>query len=127
MALRHHPGIDRADTLVLDLDSRAGLLIARVLGRAGHRVAVGACYGRASGLTTRHAVARFVLPDADHDMDTYADAVVAAALRCEAQCVLAATDASLVALHRRRAELAPAVAGIPPPEATAIALDKTER
>ena len=118
------PTIERADTLVLDLDSRAGLLIARVLGRAGHRVAVGSCSVTASGLGTRHAAIQFVLPDADRDMDAYADAVVAAAHQCEARCVLAATDASLVALHRRRDQLAPTIAGIPPFEATAISLDK---
>jgi predicted ATP-grasp superfamily ATP-dependent carboligase len=95
-----------------------------VLGRAGHRIAVGSTSATASGLGTRHAVARFVMPDPDRDMDAYADAVVDAAHQCEARCVLASTDASLVALHRRRDQLAPAVPGIPPFEATAIALDK---
>lgn len=65
-----------------------------------------------------------MLPDPDRDMDAYADAVVTAAHQCQARCVLASTDASLVALHRRREELLPTVAAIPPFDATAIALDK---
>ncbi len=115
---------DGADILVLDLDSRAGLLIARALGRAGHRVAVGAQTATASGLATRYATARFVLPNGDRDMDAYADAIVAAAHQCGARCVVASADASLVALDRRRSELAPCVPGIPSHAATAIALDK---
>ena len=112
------------DTLVLDVDSRAGLLIARVLGRAGHAVAVASRSPSASGLTTKHARARFVLPDSDLDMDGYADSVVTAARRSGARCVVAASDSSLVALHRRRDELAPTVPQIPPFEATEVALDK---
>jgi predicted ATP-grasp superfamily ATP-dependent carboligase len=115
---------DGADTLVLDLDSRAGLLVARALGRAGHRVAVAAQTSDASGLSTRHATARFVLPNGDHDMDAYADAIVDAAHQCGARWVVASCDASLVALDRRRAQLAPCVPGIPSPAATRVALDK---
>jgi predicted ATP-grasp superfamily ATP-dependent carboligase len=114
------------DALVLDLDSRAGLLIARVLGDAGRRVAVASRSANVSGLTTRHAAARFVLPDGDLGVDAYADAIAAAARQCEARSVLVSSDVSLVALDARRAELAPCVPGIPSPAATAAVLDKTE-
>jgi predicted ATP-grasp superfamily ATP-dependent carboligase len=118
--------VDDVDALVLDLDSRAGLLIARALGRAGRRLAVASRNATASGLATRHAAARFTLPDGDRGVDAYADAIVAAARQCGARCVLTSSDVSLVALDARRDELAPCVPAIPSAAATAAVLDKTE-
>src|SRR4051794_34028988 len=118
--------MDAVDALVLDMDSRAGLLVARVLGRAGRRVAVASREMAASGLATRHAAAQFLLPDGNQGMDAYADAIVAAARQCGARSVLASNDVSLVALDARRAELLPCVPAIASAAATAAVLDKRE-
>ena len=93
---------DRRDALVLDLDTRAGLCIARGLGSEGYRLAVAARDGAAPGLRTRHAEARFTLPRPDEDFAAYVDAVVGAAEESRAEVVLASIDSSLAVLHRHR-------------------------
>lgn len=110
----------RADALVLDLDTRAGLAIARAFGRHGLRVAVGARDGRASGMRTRYAARRFTLPAPEHDFSAYADAIVRAVHECPVDAILPSIDSSVLALHRRRIELGPHAA---PAIGTARALE----
>jgi biotin carboxylase len=118
---------DRAptDALVLDLDTRAGLSMARSLGRTGYRVSVAARDERASGLTTRYAVHRAVLPDPEVDFEAYTDALVAALGEQPADTVLPTIDASVEALHRHRDTVgritAPALGAV---EAVEVALSK---
>jgi carbamoyl-phosphate synthase large subunit len=115
----------RADALVLDLDTRAGLSIARSLGQAGYSVSVGARDARASGLATRYASHRAVLPDPEVDFEAYAGALVAGLQNQAADVVLATIDASVEALHRHRETIGaltvPALGSV---ESVEIALSK---
>jgi predicted ATP-grasp superfamily ATP-dependent carboligase len=115
----------RADALVLDLDTRAGLSIARSLGRAGCTVSVAARDGSASGLKTRYAVHRSVLPDPEVDFEAYATALVSALGEQPADAAIAVIDSSVEALHRHRDEIgrltAPALGS---KEAVDVALSK---
>jgi predicted ATP-grasp superfamily ATP-dependent carboligase len=117
-----------ADALVLDLDTRAGLAIARALGRQGLRVAVASRDGRASGMRTRYAAGRFTLPPPERDFAAYADAIVRVAHDHAVDAILPSIDSSLLALHRRRVELgahaAPAIAAADALE-TAISKPRT--
>lgn len=114
-----------ADAFVLDLDSRAGLSIARTLGRAGLRVAAASKDSRASGLGTRYAAVTTVLPDPETDFAGFVRSLADALAACPADATLAATDWSVEALHRNRglfgAHTAPAIAA---PDAVEVALDK---
>jgi predicted ATP-grasp superfamily ATP-dependent carboligase len=92
----------RADALVLDIDSRAGLSIARSLGHAGCTVSVAGKDARASGLATRYAVHRSVLPDPALDFEAHTAALLASLAEQPADAVLAVSDASVEALHRHR-------------------------
>jgi ATP-grasp in the biosynthetic pathway with Ter operon len=92
----------RVDALVLDLDSRAGLCIARTLGRRGLRIAVAAREREASGLRTRYAIAGVLLPAPEQSFDAYADSIVSFARDVGADAILPSTDQSLEALHARR-------------------------
>jgi predicted ATP-grasp superfamily ATP-dependent carboligase len=119
------PGPASVDALVLDLDTRAGLCIARSLGRAGHSLSVAARDGRASGLRTRYADRRVILPDPEADFEAFANALVAALAEQPAGATIASIDASVEVLHRNRASIgrftAPALGE---PEAVEIALSK---
>jgi predicted ATP-grasp superfamily ATP-dependent carboligase len=110
------------DALVLDLDARAGLAIARSLARSGYVLGVAAYDPDASGLRTRHAAERLLLPSPQDDFDAYADAIAAWARRHPDAAIVPSVDASVAALHRRRAELAHAALGAP--EAVEIAISK---
>ena len=113
------------DALVLDLDTRAGLAIARALGRQGLRVAVAARDGRASGMRTRYASGRFTLPRPERDFAAYADAIVRAVHDHPVGAILPSIDSSVLALHRRRVELGPhAAPAIGSAEAIATAISK---
>jgi predicted ATP-grasp superfamily ATP-dependent carboligase len=99
--------------------------MARSLGRAGYRVSVAARDERASGLSTRYAVHRAVLPDPEVDFEAYTDALVAALRKQPADTVLPTIDASVEALHRHRDTIgritAPALGAL---EAVEVALSK---
>jgi predicted ATP-grasp superfamily ATP-dependent carboligase len=113
------------DALVLDLDTRAGLCIARSLGRAGCGVAIAARDGGASGLKTRYALTRTVLPDPDTDFAAHTAALLAALEEHPADATIPSIDSSLEALHQNRDAFgrftAPALAT---PEAVDIAVSK---
>ncbi len=115
----------RADALVLDLESRAGLAVARTLGRRGYSVTIAATDGRASGFTTRHARRRVVLPDPREDFDLSAEELIAELAAHPVDAVIPSIDASVEVLHRHRAAIgrltAPAISS---PEALEIALSK---
>jgi predicted ATP-grasp superfamily ATP-dependent carboligase len=115
----------RADALVLDLDSRAGLSIVRTLARAGLRVAGASKDPSASGLRTRYAVERTILPDPEADFNGFVDALVGSLAARPADGILASTDWSVEAMQRNRELIgrfsAPALGA---PEAVDIALDK---
>ena len=113
------------DALVLDLDTRAGLCITRSLSRAGCLVAVASRDAGASGLRTRYAVGRTVLPDPGVDFDAHVDALVDALSARPADATIPTIDSSVEALHRNRETVgrftAPAVGAY---EAVEIALSK---
>ena len=113
------------DALVLDLDTRAGLCIARSLGRAGYAVAVAARDGKASGMTSRYASQRVVLPDPAVDFRDHVGALIDALASQRPDATLASIDSSVEALHTNREAVgrltAPALASF---DAVEIALSK---
>jgi predicted ATP-grasp superfamily ATP-dependent carboligase len=115
----------RTDAFVLDLDTRAGLAIARSLGRAGCTVGVAARDTSASGLRTRYAERRVELPNPEDDFARFRDALLAALADAPADATLPSIDSSVEALHRHRDAFgrltAPALGA---PEAVEIALSK---
>jgi predicted ATP-grasp superfamily ATP-dependent carboligase len=119
------PGPASVDALVLDLDTRAGLCIARSLGRAGRSLSVAARDGRASGLRTRYADRRVILPDPEADFESFTNELVTALTEQPAGATIASIDASVEVLHRNRESIgrftAPALGE---PEAVEIALSK---
>jgi biotin carboxylase len=94
--------MQRLDALVLDLDTRGSLAAARQLGRDGYRLAVASRDPSSSGLRTRYAARRVVLPDPTLDLDLYAGAIVNALARDPADVVIPTIDESLAALHLHR-------------------------
>lgn len=104
------PPARRADVLVLDIDSRAGLSIARSLGRAGYRVSVAGKDPGASGLRTRYAVHRAILPDPTLDFEAHTAALLASLGEQPADVAIAVSDASVEALHRTRDTIGKVVA-----------------
>ena len=115
----------RIDALVLDLDTRAGLCVARCLGRVGHRVLVAARDGAASGMRTRYAAGRIVLPDPMVDFGAHVRELVDAVAETSPDAAVPSIDSSVEALHRNRDTIgrftAPALANR---EAVEIALSK---
>ena len=113
------------DALVLDLDTRAGLCIARSLGRAGYAVAVAARDGRASGLTSRYVSRRIVLPDPAVDFHDHTNALLDALASQRPDAALPSIDSSVEVLHTNRDAVgrftAPALGSF---EAVEIALSK---
>jgi predicted ATP-grasp superfamily ATP-dependent carboligase len=93
------------DALVLDGDTRAGLAIARSLGRAGRSLAIAARDPDASGMRTRYARARHALPDPTVDLDEHAAAILAVFEEQPTGAALGSTDWSVAALRARRAEI----------------------
>ena len=92
----------RLDALVLDLDTRAGLCAARQLGRGGYRLAVAAREPGASGLATRYALSRTVLPDPAVDFGEHVAALMALLREQPADVAIPSIDSSLEALQRNR-------------------------
>jgi biotin carboxylase len=113
------------DALVLDLDTRAGLCSARSLGRAGCTLSVAARDAHASGLRTRYATTRSVLPDPEVDFEAHVDGLLALLAEQSADAILTSIDSSVEALHKHRDEIgryaSPALGS---PEAVEIALSK---
>jgi predicted ATP-grasp superfamily ATP-dependent carboligase len=113
------------DALVLDLDTRAGLSTARSLGRAGCTLSVAARDGHASGLRTRYASRRSVLPDPEVDFDAHVAALLELLQEQPTDAVLTSIDSSVEALHKNRDAIgrlaSPALGS---PEAVEIALSK---
>lgn len=115
----------RGSVLVLDLDTRAGLCSARSLGRAGTTVFVAARDGRATGLRTRYAARRVVLPDPEEDFNAYVAAILGELRSNPVDAVLSSIDSSVEALHRHRDEIGRfASPGLGSPEAVEVALSK---
>jgi predicted ATP-grasp superfamily ATP-dependent carboligase len=113
------------DALVLDLDTRAGLCAARSLGRAGFAVAVAARDGGASGMTSRYATRRVVLPDPAVDFGDHVRALIDELASQRPDAALASIDSSVAALQANREAVgrftAPALGSF---EAVEIALSK---
>ena len=110
--------------LVLDGDTRAGLEIARRLHLLGERVAIASSDAGASGMRTRAAEERVVLPDPRTAFDSYADGIVAAlGPRDVAMC---SGERALEALRARREAIVArgAVAAIASEPALSIAGSK---
>jgi predicted ATP-grasp superfamily ATP-dependent carboligase len=119
------PGAPALDALVLDLDTRGGLSIARTLGDAGLRVAVGAPLAAAPGLRTRHAEASFLLPAPAAGVPAALVALLAALRSAPVDVILTCGDPWLAVLHAHRDEIAPLAApAIGSREAVAIAISK---
>jgi predicted ATP-grasp superfamily ATP-dependent carboligase len=115
----------KVDALVLDLDTRAGLCSTRSLGQAGYTVGVAARDGKASGMTSRYASQRAVLPDPTVDFDDHVRALLDALAAQRPDATIASIDSSVEALHKNRSAVgqftAPALASF---EAVEIALSK---
>ena len=94
----------RGRVLVLDGDTRAGLEIARRLHLLGERVVIASSEAGASGMRTRAAEARVVLPDPRTAFDAYADGIVAAL--GSGDVAMCSGERALEALRARRAEIA---------------------
>ena len=97
----------------------------RALGRRGLRVAAGAGGTRCSGMHSRYAAARLVVPDPRADLDQYAAVILEWLREHPTDVVLTSTDAGLETLHHHRERFAavtsPAVGA---PEAVDIAASK---
>jgi predicted ATP-grasp superfamily ATP-dependent carboligase len=116
----------RGTALVLDVDTRAGLCCVRSLARADVDVAAGARDAHASGMRTRCASRRVILPDPRVDFDAHAAAILAEVQANPVDAVLSSIDSSVEALHRRRDEIGRfASVALGSPEAVEIALSKT--
>jgi predicted ATP-grasp superfamily ATP-dependent carboligase len=115
----------KIDALVLDLDTRAGLCMARSLGRAGYAVAVAARDGKASGMRSRYASQRVVLPDPSADFREHTRALIDALASQRPDATLPSIDSSVEALHTNREAVgrftAPALGSF---DAVEIALSK---
>lgn len=118
-------GGPRIDALVLDLDTRGGLSIARSLGDAGLRVAVGAPVAAAPGLRTRHAVTRLLLPPPAAGVPAALAALLAGLEATPVDVILTSGDPWLALLHEHRDAIAPLAApAIGSRDAVALALSK---
>lgn len=110
-------GAAHADVLVPDLDTRAGLSVARSLGRSGCTVSIATRDGRASGFRTRYAASRVVLPDPAVDFAAHSAALIEWLRMHPADAVIPVIDSSVEALHRHREDLC---------RVTALALGSSE-
>lgn len=113
-----------ATVLVTGGEERAALAVVRSLGRAGHRVVVGGRRERSLAGASKHAAAELALGDSLGEPEAFADAVVRAARREEADVVLPITEADLLAVLPWRAELAPAAVPFPDHEVFLLGSDK---
>jgi predicted ATP-grasp superfamily ATP-dependent carboligase len=115
-----------ARVLVTDGEQRAALAIVRSLGRAGHQVEVAASRGRTLAGSSRYAARSIRVPDPLAEPERFADAVIAHAHAAGIDVLLPVTEASLVALLPRRAELAPAALPFPELETFLRICDKAQ-
>ncbi|HET6171072.1 MAG TPA: ATP-grasp domain-containing protein [Gaiellales bacterium] len=116
--------VARGRVLVLDGDTRAGLEIARRLHRLGERVAIASSEAGASGMRTRAAEARVVLPDPRTAFDGYADGIADAL--ASGDVAMCSGERALEALRARREAIAArgAIAAIASEPALTIAGSK---
>lgn len=93
--------------IITDAEERSALAVVRSLGRAGWRVVT--CGRRSSALAgrSRHSVRYCQVPDPLRDPTAFADAVVALARALGARYLIPVSEAALLALLPRRAELPP--------------------
>jgi carbamoylphosphate synthase large subunit len=94
----------RGRVLVLDGDTRAGLEMARRLHLLGERIVIASSEAAASGMRTRAAEARVVLPDPRTAFDSYADAIVESLAAGDV--AMCSGERALEALRARRAAIA---------------------
>ena len=102
-----------ATVIVTDGDERSSLAVVRSLGRAGHRVIVGARGDSSLAGASRHAAGNVSLPDALLAPDASAEAVGVAARAHGCDLVLPTTDAASLALLARPDAILPAVVPMP--------------
>ena len=88
-----------ATILVTDGNERSALAVVRSLGRAGHRVIVGASPSDSLAGTSRFASARIALPDSLARPAEFATAVDAACRSAHPDLILPVADASIIALQ----------------------------
>ena len=98
-----------ARVLVTDGELRSALAAVRSLGRAGHRVEVCSPTGASLAGASRHARADHRLPAPGSDPEGFARAVIDRARALEAEVVLPASEASMLAILPRRGTLGDAV------------------
>lgn len=89
--------------LVLDGDTRAGLETARRLHAVGERVVIASSDVRASGMRTRTAVSRLVLPSPATAFEAYADGIVG--WLGAGDVAMCSDERSLAALRSRREQI----------------------
>jgi predicted ATP-grasp superfamily ATP-dependent carboligase len=87
-----------ARVLVTDGEQRAALAVVRSLGRAGHAPEVCSVRGSSLAGASRHARARFALPDPLREPEGFATAVLALVDRRAIEVVLPVAEASMLAL-----------------------------
>jgi predicted ATP-grasp superfamily ATP-dependent carboligase len=130
---RSRPGEDAGfDVLILDAEHKQSLAAARILGRAGLRVALGESLSQyrahppLPAFQSRYCARALVLPSYADNPDEYAAAVVDFVSAHPTAVILPAEDATCLSLMPYRQQLADAgsVLALPPDPALAIALNK---
>lgn len=114
----------KATVLVTGGEERAALAIVRSLGRAGHRVLVGAEAGRSLAAASRYAAGEVALGDPLRDPAGFGAAAARAVAAESVGIVLPVTEPDLLALLPRKADLAPAEVPFPDVEVFLAGSDK---
>jgi predicted ATP-grasp superfamily ATP-dependent carboligase len=111
--------------LVTDTQERAGLAVARCLHDAGFSVTAAADTPAAPGLWSRLVARRRLVPSPGTDADGFVTAIQRILEAEQHALVLPVTDDALLAISRRREQLAPLVGmGLPSHGAVERALDR---
>ncbi|MDP9225850.1 MAG: ATP-grasp domain-containing protein [Actinomycetota bacterium] len=110
---------------VLDADERQSLVSIRSLGRAGVRVGALERYPGVPAFSSRWCEVRGLVPNAGVDSDAFVNAVIDWVERYSPRVLISATDRSVAALRRRRAEIERhAALGLASEKALDIAVNK---
>ena len=113
-----------ATILVTDGDARSSLAVVRSLGRAGHRVVVGASRLHSLAGSSRFAADQIVLSEPLANPVAFGDMTIAAARERKCDLVIPISDASVLSLLPRRDEFFPAVMPLPSIESFRDVSDK---
>lgn len=115
-----------AQVLVTDGEQRSALAIVRSLGGAGHRVEVAGSRRRTLAGSSRYSAQSIRVPDSLAEPERFANAVIAHAHSAGIEVLLPVTEASLLALLPRRADLEPTSLPFPELETFLRICDKAQ-